>query len=97
MVESKIDGWVIKTQEELDAVRELRKRLEPVAHLCTSDSLNMNDDCLIRFCRARKLKLDLAEALFQKALEWRQRERPEEKAEKYSRPDFLHQLYPLGW
>eukprot|EP00511_Aplanochytrium_stocchinoi_P010168 CAMPEP_0204868712 /NCGR_PEP_ID=MMETSP1348-20121228/27634_1 /ASSEMBLY_ACC=CAM_ASM_000700 /TAXON_ID=215587 /ORGANISM="Aplanochytrium stocchinoi, Strain GSBS06" /LENGTH=568 /DNA_ID=CAMNT_0052021773 /DNA_START=307 /DNA_END=2013 /DNA_ORIENTATION=- len=92
-----VDGWVIKTKNEFQAVKHLRQRLEDVADQCKDRALDMSDTTLIRFVRARKLNLDKAEHMFRNALAWRKRFKPLQYQEGiYTPPKLFREYIPGG-
>uniref|UniRef100_A0A7S2SPG6 CRAL-TRIO domain-containing protein n=1 Tax=Mucochytrium quahogii TaxID=96639 RepID=A0A7S2SPG6_9STRA len=92
-----VDGWVIKTQEELEKVLALRGRLQDIAPFCTERPLDMSDVVLIRFVRARK-KLDESEALYRETFKWRQETKPQVLlAENRWPPEEMMKYMTGGW
>jgi hypothetical protein len=82
-----VDGYLFISQEEVDAVIQLRAKLKSIEKDCHWASLDVEDvRTLLCYCRARKLNVDNAVEMWMASYEWRKVNLPAEHAVGYVLP-----------
>jgi len=89
----KTDGFLFRTEAEVNAVVALHQALRDLHATCSWASLNVHDTrTLLCFARARRLDVKAAEAMWRAAYAWRKSYEPERALKGYLLPAVLDQF-----